>query len=637
MSMVVKNNMSAVRTLSTLNRNSSALQKSLAKVSSGMKINSAQDDASGYAISERMRVQIRSLDQANQNTQNASSLIKTAEGAVSSTLDLVRTMKEKAVNAATDTNTDADRLTIQKELDQFIDQVDDNALVTFNGKILLDGNTMPYHKQEYTKEQNIIRGLNSSWISDALYLIKESYGIDFASGEGGKAGAKHLDVKFYEDDTSTTIANCGSSYGGETVTLNINIGAIRELESQGQAGQDGKFKIAVKTPVLDDSGNPTEEMTDTFVYNAQTLDRVIAHELTHGVMINRFKNFNELPSWIVEGGSAELVHGADSRIAASDSYLASAGAFKAAVFDLPPGATGAEAQHAYDGGFIAMRFMMAVGNVNASDGIKKFMEVMDRGGTLNEAVHSGSGGIWGSTDTFVNSFVGELDSYVGKGVENGTYADTTEAATAFLKEKCGIDLENDDTGSITGSDAGGKLTKTGSSVVHEIGSPVNWRMPSSNSTMIGGIEVRWPAGMSVANENGGNMVFHIGAKANDAFNVGFNDMRARSIGLYDEAGEKLNVTTQARAKAAIHTLDKIVDLVVDQQANIGAMLQRLDYTASNLTVSSENVQAAESTIRDADMAKEMTNYTKNNVLLQASQSMLAQANQNSSAVLSLLQ
>lgn len=623
MSMVVKNNMSAVRTLNTLNNNSSALQKSLAKVSSGMKINSAKDDASGYAISERMRVQIRSLNQANQNAQNASSLIKTAEGAVSSTLELVRTMKEKAIDAATDTNTDQDRLTIQKELDQFIDQVDDNALVTFNGKMLLDGSSMPYHIQEYTKEQSIVRGLTSAWISDALYTIKENYGIDFASGEGGIAGAKYLDVKFYEDETSTTIASCGSSYKGETVTLNINLGAIRELETQGQAGQDGKFKIYA------------DSTSDTLVYNAQTLDRVIAHELTHGVMMNRFKNFSELPSWIIEGGSAELVHGADERIAASDSYLASAAAFKAEVFEAV--GTGADAPHAYDGGFIAMRFLFATSNVNASDGMKKFMEVMDRGGTLNEAVHSGSNGIWGSTDTFVNSFIGELDFYVGQGVENGTYANTTEAAAAFLKEKCGIDLDNDDTGSIGGSDAGGKLEKTGSSVVHEVGSPVNWRMPTSSSTMIGGIEVRWPADMAVANDSGGNMVFHIGAKANDSFNVGFNDMRARSIGLYDENGDKLSVTTQARAKAAIHTLDKVVDLVVDQQANIGAMLQRLDYTSANLTVSSENVQAAESTIRDADMAKEMTEYTKNNVLLQAAQSMLAQANQNSSAVLSLLQ
>nr|MCR5833157.1 flagellin [Selenomonadaceae bacterium] len=139
MSMVVKNNMSAVHTLNTLNLNSSALQKSLARVSSGMKINSAQDDASGYAISERMRVRIRALDQANQNTQNDSSLMKTAEGAVGNTVEILRTLKEKAINAANDSNTDQDRATIQKEIDQFIDQIDDNALVQFNGKYLIDG------------------------------------------------------------------------------------------------------------------------------------------------------------------------------------------------------------------------------------------------------------------------------------------------------------------------------------------------------------------------------------------------------------------------------------------------------------------------------------------------------------------
>ena len=123
MAMVVKNNMSAVRTMNTLNNNSTALQKSLAKVSSGMKINSAQDDASGYAISEKMRVRIRSLDQANQNTQNDSSMMKTAEGAVSSTVEILKALKEKAINAANDSNTDADRATIQKEMNQFIDQI----------------------------------------------------------------------------------------------------------------------------------------------------------------------------------------------------------------------------------------------------------------------------------------------------------------------------------------------------------------------------------------------------------------------------------------------------------------------------------------------------------------------------------
>ncbi|WP_255448920.1 flagellin, partial [Selenomonas ruminis] len=141
-------------TLNTLNKNSSALSKSLQKVSSGMKINSAADDASGYAISERMRVQIRGLDQANSNTQNGSSMMKVAEGAVSSTVDILKTLKEKVINAANDSNTDSDRQTIQKELDQSIDQINDNANVTFNGKYLVDGSKNTQGQATFTALTN---------------------------------------------------------------------------------------------------------------------------------------------------------------------------------------------------------------------------------------------------------------------------------------------------------------------------------------------------------------------------------------------------------------------------------------------------------------------------------------------------
>jgi flagellin len=111
-------------------------------------------------------------------------------------------------------------------------------------------------------------------------------------------------------------------------------------------------------------------------------------------------------------------------------------------------------------------------------------------------------------------------------------------------------------------------------------------------------------------------------------------MRSEALGLSSSTGQTLQIGTQAQANAAINVLDNAVQKALDQQTTIGAIQSRLEYTSTNLTTSSQNVQASESTIRDADMAKEMTNYTKNNVLLQAAQSMLAQANQNSSSVLS---
>jgi flagellin len=134
-----------------------------------------------------------------------------------------------------------------------------------------------------------------------------------------------------------------------------------------------------------------------------------------------------------------------------------------------------------------------------------------------------------------------------------------------------------------------------------------------------------------------SLVLQTGTKANQAIKVAMTDMRAQALGLKGADGTTLNVGTQKNANAAINVLDNALQKALDQQTTIGSIESRLEYTSQNLTTASENVQASESTIRDADMAKEMTEYTKNNVLLQAAQSMLAQANQNSSSVLSLLQ
>ena len=140
------------------------------------------------------------------------------------------------------------------------------------------------------------------------------------------------------------------------------------------------------------------------------------------------------------------------------------------------------------------------------------------------------------------------------------------------------------------------------------------------------------------NESKDNSInLQIGTKANQTIKVGLTDMKAQALGLQGSDNATIQVGNQKQANAAINVLDAAIQKALDQQTTIGAVQSRLEYTQSNLTTASENVTAAESTIRDADMAKEMTEYTKNNVLMQAAQSMLAQANQSSSNVLSLLQ
>ena len=128
------------------------------------------------------------------------------------------------------------------------------------------------------------------------------------------------------------------------------------------------------------------------------------------------------------------------------------------------------------------------------------------------------------------------------------------------------------------------------------------------------------------------LVIHHGTEANQSLNVYFNDMRLDAL--------KLTGTgTAPRDYAALSLcyVEHAIEYALNEATRMGAYRSRLEMTEANLVTANENTIFAESTIRDADMAKEMTNYTKNNVLLQAAQSMLAQANQNSSGVLSLLQ
>ena len=143
MAMMIMNNAAAAMTLGELNKNISQIGKQLKKLSSGQRIVGAGDDASGYSISEKMRVRIRALGQNERNVQNGSALLRVAEGGVQSQLEIMRTIKEKVIDADNDTNTDIDRATIQKEIDHGFRQIENIAWeTTYNGKRLLVGDTV---------------------------------------------------------------------------------------------------------------------------------------------------------------------------------------------------------------------------------------------------------------------------------------------------------------------------------------------------------------------------------------------------------------------------------------------------------------------------------------------------------------
>ena len=461
MAMVVKNNMQAVNTLNTLNKNQSELSKSLQKVSSGMKINSAGDDASGMAISERMRVQVRALDQDNDNTMNGSALLRTAEGAVQSTIEILKTLKEKAINAANDTNTDEDRRLIQKEVDRLIDQIDDTALTTYNGKYLVDGS-----KNSLVAGNN---GLGTATSFTNMSLATTTDPSDFLTELKRRDGH---DVGIHPSDTIT------ASWVMNGVTYTGSISPIGD------------------TTTLSDA-----------------ID----------IITNSHAGYFGNDAWVGIDAYGKRVYTPDNK----------------------PGIT-----------------------IRAS--------------------HEG--------------------------------ADHQIAGITFRV-----------------TDSRGNMRNEVNAVLDDFRETVRAQNPSPDNSL----------------------VLQTGTRANQAIRAGFTDMRSAALGLqapngqgWDRtaiihpsghridvvgAGPKVQVTTREAANAAINVFQNALIKATDQAIEIGALQNRLGYTSSNLTTASENVQASESTIRDADMAKEMTAYTKHNVLTQSAQAMLAQANQNSSAVLSLLQ
>lgn len=455
MAMVIKNNLSAQNSLKNLNKNSRALSKSLKKISSGRRITGAMDDSSGFVIAERMVVQLRGLEQSTRNAQNGASLLKTADGAIGSTVDILKCMKERAINAANDSNTDEDRAIMQKEFDQYIDQIDDNALVTFNGQYLTTGTHNSQTRHMFNTLANNNLGDNSLSSTSTTPLT------DWVTKSGENLGI------LSSDRITLSVTWQGTTYAGTYDVGSSSMGDIMtqwytEMRAKGldtgwswrfnydTYGLDGQWQ-----PVAPPDGKRTD--TVSAYLDASNPDAVPAGE---------------------EGLRYQL------------------GGFTISVAD-------------------------STGNIKSN----------------------------------VNRF---LDDY------------------------------------------------------REV--------------------------IRAQNESKDNaFVFHLGTKANQAIKIGLTDMRAYALALKGEDGTNLSICTQVSANAAINVLDNALTKALDEQVKIGATLERLDHTINTLVVASENVQNAESTIRDADMAKEMLDFTKNNVLVQASQSMLAQANQNSSNVLSLLQ
>ena len=501
MGMVVQHNLNAMTAYNKLNTNVAGLKKSSEKLASGYRINRAGDDAAGLAISEKMRSQIKGLNQAVRNSQDGINMIQTYEGAAQETHNILQRMKELASESANGTyDNTTDRDALQLEFDQLNDELNQIADTDFNGRLALNGGTMA--------DGSV--AANNTTVAGKPFVATNVVD-DPTSAVSYKAG-----VNGYVDQAGNGVINV------DGVSLKLTAGTMASTVSV---------------------GNTTYSITAS--YQTQSGTTVTAGKVVATTNLQINKDTKKV-----------TIYGK--------------------TFDVVMDSTGTVTALKNDEGVT-----VTAGQVNADLSYGSFV-LASASGANNEYILK-------VTQTYV----------MGK---NGT----VWAGTA------------DDT---------------------------------SAGVQVGNIKVSRGVSQSDAFEHGrrnltysDSITLQTGARSKDAVDFTFSystsgigdlnadlDISARGLGT-----AQLSLVTAEKANEAIDHIDNAINKTSMVRATFGAMQNRLEHKIDNLTTTSTNLTEAESNIRDTDMANEMMNYTKYNILQQAAQSMLAQANQQPQSILQLL-
>lgn len=510
--MIINHNVPALNTYNKLNINNTNTNKSLEKLSSGLRINRAGDDAAGLAISEKMRAQIRGLDQAGANAQNAISLVQTAEGGLNETHAILQRMRELAVQSATDTNTVDDRQKIQGEIDQLAREITRIANTTeFNTQNLLAGGFNGVYHVGANSNQNLRMNIGAM---DAFSL-----GVAASANNTTALAANTAGV------SSIAAAGRGLEAGGSASVYAVNVVSTAAAVTTGATAinNKGDADLSVDLTTKGFTGVADTDYTVVVEKMNSTTGKVtdILYSKDGGLTYNKAS---------VDVDDKVYIDGIELDFSAISSTGDEANVEDRWTFSVT--AAKAEMQLYYKGD--------GQGNANV--------------GTITDGYLVG-------TTAIANAQTTEI-----------TVGDTVNGKTVTL---------NFDMSQVT---AGTEQ--------------IEFEVNDTKST-------------AAVTSNG-----YVSTEANAVMGV--------------------DVSSQGAANKAIETIDKAINQVSQERSKMGALQNRLEYTISNLATSSENLTAAESRIRDVDMAKEMMNYQKNMILAQAATSMLAQANASPQNVLKLL-
>ena len=628
MSSVINTNVTAIRTQNVYNRNNDYMADAMRKVATGMKINSAKDNSSVWAITEKMKERIRANDQANQNIQNDTALLRTAQDGMGNTLDILKTLKERAINAANDSNVTDDRTKIAEEVKQLALQIDDNAAkVKFNGRQLLNGG------QEATNNKVISSTgtLSPETVTaSGTYADKAIYGITGLSlGSSTTVNSSTKLVDLVGDNGQTLF------HSGDTLTFNWTDNGV-EKQSQLTIKSDTKLQnlssTGFTTPWVK-KGDQIESVT--YSENGGKVNAAADGLYLLGAANHNISNLSisvTTDKGVTRAAAQEALTPTAVTQSIGDTSKGSNAVFSATVsFGYADSATAGDLTQLYQLGSAAASadkasstYDIQINDVKmtfkGSNTLKDISDAFKEKG-INVELH------------FTKSAKDAL-TYEGNTVTKGTYGSTVSYDGTAEKGLHFVAGENQEISniSIVGSGTASEFkaankfnnTSSGGLILQKLflDDTTTGGSTSSSSSML---------------PQGGPLQFFVGGEQN--FGVNFTIGKATVANLLGSNANTFasKFLTKEGAESAISVIDNAISKTLTEQTRLGAMEARLGYTSDNIVSMNENLDAGVSSYRDTDMAKEMTNYMKYSVLSQASQYMLSQASQNAFSVLNLLQ
>ena len=632
--MVVQHNMQAANANRMLNVTTGQQAKSTEKLSSGYRINRAADDAAGLTISEKMRKQIKGLDRASTNAEDGVSAVQTAEGALTEVHSMLQRMNELATQAANGTNSKSDRSAIQDEIDQLTTEIDRVAETTkFNETYLLKGDENGTKTETLNAHDAGLKGKLTDNGDTATFEIELKKGNTVSIG-----GKDYTIADKTNEDKNELSADDAASKIKDALKAANDIGATASKASVTSSVQ----KQVVKA--MTDADATFKAKSDMVAFDAtnKTFKTISAGDDISTYVHD--KNFK-----LYKGGSttANLATGnkAKTGLLVVHEDTASSGVDK--VINAGDAVTAA-------GGIKNVTGGVATADTN----YKIYEEINLVADTTTDAAHEAYAKLKDDT-TKKTSFDIKFEEL---GTDTASAEKKAEGQNALKTELGNIKYTFDGTNGAFSHNFGAdsKLDIDHNGVVSYDGTKIatikasaQAGQPQAAGTASIALDGDFVNAKSVTKDGSDKYTFtitkgttasakdlsfnlHVGADADmtNKINVNIEAMNTENLGL-----KGLNVKDDSGI-AATYAIDAIADAiskVSEQRSSLGAVQNRLEHTISNVDNVVENTTSAESRIRDTDMASEMVNYSKNNILAQAGQSMLAQANQSNQGVLSLLQ